>query len=176
MKVAIQGLGEVPATIELVLKKEKPNLTYIVCSDFQLKHIATHAGYKKANEIVVKDVAKKVGTEVIFCKCDVFDPKSVSETIRQILQKVDIKKNEILINYTGGSALVRLLLGAIGVMLAGFARVRLIYAIRYPKGMKFEANQTEVLREVFPTDLQLLLDFIGKPPQGGEPKIRRKGR
>jgi len=164
MKVAIQGLGEVPTTIELVLKKEKPDVTYIICSDFQLAYVAAHAGYKKTNEKVVKDVAKETGTEVIFWKCDVFDPKSVSDAIRQILQKADIKKNEIIINYTGGSAVVRLLLGAIGIMLARFARVRLVYAIQYPKGMKFEANQTDLLMEVFPTDLQLLLDFLEESP------------
>jgi hypothetical protein len=175
MKVAIQGLGEVPVTIELVLEKEKPNFTYIICSDFQLKYVATQAGYKKTNELIIKDAAKKVGTKVIFCKCDVFDPKSISKTIRKILQKIDIKKDEILINYTGGSAVVRLLLGAIGVMLAGFARVRLIYAIQYREGIKFAADQTELLREVFPNDLQLLLDFIGKLPQVAS-KIRRKSR
>jgi len=175
MKVAIQGLGEVPATIELVLKKEKPDITYIICSDFQLKYIATQAGYKKANERVIKDAAKKVGTKVIFYKCDVFDPKSISETVRQILQKIDIKKDEIIVNYTGGSSVVRLLLGTIGIMLAGFARVKLIYAIQYPKGIKIETDQTEVLKEVLPTDLQLVIDFMGKI-KGAEPKIRRKGK
>jgi hypothetical protein len=175
MKVAIQGLGEVPATVELVLKREKPDLTYIVCSDFQLKHIAAQAGYNKTNERVLKDVAKKMGTKVIFCKCDVFNPKFVSKIIRQILQKIDIKKDEIIVNYTGGSSVVRLLLGTIGIMLAGFARVKLIYAIQYPKGIKIETNQTEVLKEVLPTDLQLVIDFMGKL-KGAEPKIRRKGK
>lgn len=176
MKVAIQGLGEVPKTIELVLRDEKPSRTYIIGSEYQFKYVASKAGYTKSNEEVVKEAAKKTGTEVVFCKCDVFDPKSVSETIRQILRKVDVKKDEILINYTGGSSVVRMLLGAIGVILAGFARVRLIYAIQYPKGVKVEADQTELLKEVIPTDLQLLLDFMGKPPRGGKPKIRRKGR
>lgn len=173
MKVSIQGVGEVPATIELVLKKEKPDITYIVCSDFQLKYVAAQAGYKKPNEMVIKDAAKKVGVKVIFCKCDVFDPRSVSNTIRQILQMIDIKEDEIIINYTGGSAVVKLLLGATGVMLSEFARVRLIYAIRYPDGIKFKVDQTELLKEVFPTDLQLILDFVKKLPREKGLKVPR---
>lgn len=174
MRLAIQGLGEVPATIELVLKKEKPVRTYVICSDFQLKYVASRAGYKKPNEEVIRDAAKKIGAEVIFCKCDVFDPRSVSETIKRVLQEVDIDKDEILINYTGGTAVVRLMLGAIGIKLLEFAQVRLLYAIRFPKGLRLEEDQTEVLKEVFPDDLQLLVDLFKKRYPNKEPKIYRK--
>jgi len=162
MKVAIQGLGEVPTTIELVLTKERPDITYILTSDFQLKYVASHAGYKKPNEAVIKEVGKKTDTKVVFKECDCFDPKSVVGTITEVLQEIEVEKDEIIINYTGGTAVVRLLLGATGFMLSGFANVRLVYAIRYPKGPTITADQTDVIKEVFPSDLSLILDFIKK--------------
>jgi hypothetical protein len=172
MKVAIQGLGEVPATIELVLEREKPDVTYILTSDFQLKYIASHAGYKEANEAVITEAGKRTGTKVVFKECDCFDPKSVTDAIAKVLQEIEIERDEIIINYTGGTAVVRLLLGSTGFMLSGFANVRLVYAIRYPKGPKITSDQTEVIKEVFPSDLRLILDFIKKRhPEAVEPDI-----
>ena len=162
MKVAIQGLGEVPATIELVLEREKPDVTYILTSDFQLKYVASHAGYKDANEAIIKRAGEKTGTKVVFKECDCFDPKSITKAIAEILQEIEVERDEIIINYTGGTAVVRLLLGATGFMLSGFANVRLVYAIRYPKGPSITSDQTDVIKEVFPSDLSLILDFIKK--------------
>lgn len=177
MKVAIQGLGEVPATIELVLEKEKPNITYILTSDFQTKYIASHAGYKKANEVVIKEAGERTGAKIVFKECDCFDPKSVAETITGVLQEIEIERDEIIINYTGGTAVVRLLLGATGFMLSGFANVRLVYAIRYPKGPNITSDQTDVMKEVFPSDLQLILNFIKKRhPEAFEADILGLGR
>jgi len=174
VKVAIQGLGEVPATIELVLEKERPDVTYILASDFQLKYVASHAGYKKANEAVIKEVGKRTGTKVVFKECDCFNPKSVAGTITDVLQEIEVERDEIIINYTGGTAVVRLLLGATGFMLSGFANVRLLYAIRYPKGPSITSDQTDVIKEVFPSDLNLILDFIKKRhPEAVEPDIFR---
>lgn len=173
MKVAIQGLGEVPKTIEIVLRAEKPSRTYIIGSEYQFNHVASNAGYTKPNMEVVKEVARKTGTEVVFCKCDAFDPRSVFECIKKALQQVDIKKDEIIVNYTGGSAVVRLMLGTIGIMLSRFAHVRILYAIEYPEKVKVDSDQTEALKEVIPTDLQLLLDFLEKGPKS-ESKVHRR--
>ncbi len=162
MKVAIQGLGEVPTTIELVLEKEKPDVTYILTSDFQLKYVAAHAGYKKANEVVIKKIGEKTGTKIVFKECDCFNPRSIAETITEVLQEIGVERDEIIINYTGGTSVVRLLLGATGFMLSGFANVKLVYAIRYPKGIRIEVDQTDMIKEVFPSDLNLILDFIKK--------------
>ena len=174
MKVAIQGLGEVPKTIEIVLRDEKPSRTYIICSEYQANLVASKSGYTKSNEEVIKEAAKKTGTEVIFYKCDVFDPRSIYEAIKKVLQQVDIKKDEIIVNYTGGSAVVRLLLGTISIMLSRFARVRILYAIDYPKDVKVDADQTEALKEVIPTDLQLILDFLEKGPKSEFKTSRKK--
>lgn len=58
MKVLVQGLGEVPATIELALEKERPDVTYVVCSEYQLKKIASAAGYTEPNESVIRGQPK----------------------------------------------------------------------------------------------------------------------
>jgi hypothetical protein len=159
MKVAIQGLGEIPKTIELVLKKEKPDVTYIICSDYQLKHVASDVGYKKPNKEIIEDVAKKTKTEVKFQKCDVFRPKSVSKAIRQVLGQIDQDNDKVIVNYTGGSALVRVLLGATGVVLSSIMDARLVYAIKYPKGLSVQENHTKMLRDIFPDDLQVLFSL-----------------
>lgn len=45
MRIASQGLGEVPTTILPVLEKEKPEISHILCSEYQLNHVAKEAGY-----------------------------------------------------------------------------------------------------------------------------------
>ncbi len=170
MKIAIQGLGEVPTTIEIVLKKEKPDITYIVTSDYQLNLVAPHAGYKLSNREVIEKTARKVKTEVKFKKCDPFDPESVSKTIREILEEIDPEKDEVIVNYTGGSSLVRLLLGATGVVLPTVMKAKVLYAIKYPEGTEIMADHTRMLREIFPEDLQVLFSLKKGKKFSSKPK------
>lgn len=149
VKVAIQGLGEVPTTVLLVLEQEKPQVTHVICSDYQMKHVAGYAGYDKPNEEEVREAAKKHGAEVVFHECDVFDPSAVGEVLEKILGGLDPKKDELVINYTGGTAVVRLLLGAMGVVVSLVMNAKVIYAIRYPKGLYISEDHTEVLRDIF---------------------------
>jgi hypothetical protein len=148
MKVLIQGLGEVPATIELALEKEQPDVTHIICSEYQASHVSRRAGYRRSNKKVIEKAAKKVNTKVIFRICDVFDPGSVSETIGNVIGEIS-PEDEIIINYTGGSALVRLLLGACAVISSKFLPIRLIYAVRFKDGFEKYIDQTEKLTEIF---------------------------
>jgi hypothetical protein len=149
MKVAIQGLGEIPTTVELVLMREMPDVSYIICSDYQLKYIARRAGYDKPNEQVIKAAVKKTKTKVIFQKCDVFDPTSVWNAIAKVLKEINPKDDEMIVNYTGGSAVVRLLLGMLGVMLLAMMKGKILYAVRYLDGIELTANHTEELKEIF---------------------------
>ncbi len=149
MKIAIQGLGEIPTTVELVIERETPDISYVICSDYQMKYVAKRAGYGKPNEQVIKAAVRKGKTKVIFQKCDVFDPASVWEAIAKVLKEVDPKKDEVIVNYTGGSAVVRLLLGTLGVMLLTMMKGRILYAIRYPKGVELTTNHTEELKDIF---------------------------
>jgi hypothetical protein len=149
MKIAIQGLGEVPTTVLLVLQREKPEVTHIICSDYQLKFVAMLGGYDKPNEEVVKEAAEKLGVKVIFHKCDVLNPLAIEKQLKKILDKIDPRNDELIINYTGGPAPVKLLLGAMGVKLSSTMNARVIYAIKYPEGIEFVKDHTDILNDVF---------------------------
>lgn len=149
MKIAIQGLGEVPTTVLVVLEREKPEVSYIICSDYQLKHVAKDAGFDKSNEETIREKAEKLGCKVEFRVCDVFDPTSVGEILGEILAGLDPKKDEVVVNYTGGTAVVRLLLGTMGVVVSNIMKGRVIYAIKYPGGLDISRDHTEALKSIF---------------------------
>jgi len=155
VKVLIQSLGEVPATIELALEKEKPDITYIICSDYQMKNVASSAGYKKSNEEIIKNAAGKTGTKVVFQICDTLEPKSISKAIGDVIKQIK-PEDQVTINYTGGSAGVKLLLGATAVVLSRILPIRIIYSVRYRKGIEVFKVQTDELREIF----KQLYDFF----------------
>jgi len=148
VKVLIQSLGEVPATIELALEKEKPDITYIICSDYQMKDVASSAGYKKSNEKVIKKAAEKAGTKVVFEVCNTLEPKSISEAIGKVVKQIK-PDDDVAINYTGGTAGVKLLLGATAVVLSRILPIRIIYSVRYKGGIEVFKDQTEELRDIF---------------------------
>jgi hypothetical protein len=155
VKVLIQSLGEVPATIELALEKEKPDITYIISSDYQLKEVASQHGYKKCNEEVIKKAAEKTGTKVVFQICDTLEPKSISEAIGKVIKQIK-PDDDVTINYTGGTAGVKLLLGATAVVLSKILPLRIIYSVRYKGGIEIFKDQTDELRDIF----KQLYDFF----------------
>ena len=148
MKIVISGLGEVPTTVKLVLDEEKPDVTYLICSDYQLEHVATYAGYEQPNETMVRAAAKRVGTKLVIKKCDVFDLEATCDAVGEILQQISMD-DEIVINYAGGSAGVKLILGMTGVVLSKFMRAKIVYAIEYPGGLRIVEDQTKVLGNIF---------------------------
>jgi hypothetical protein len=148
MKVVVQGLGEVPATIEFTLEKEKPEVTYIISSEYLMKKTASSAGYTEPNESVVKKAAEKTGTKVIFKMCDIFDPASVCATIAEVIRELKLT-DEVVINYTGGAANVKLFLAAIAVSLAKILNVKIVYALRYPDGTEIYKDNTEEFKKIF---------------------------
>jgi homoserine dehydrogenase len=149
MKVAIQGLGEVPTTLVYILERERPEVSHVVCSDYQLKFVCKAAGYDKHNEEIIKEAGEKLGIKIIFHLCDVFNPSAVGEELGKILDEVDPKRDELIINYTGGSAIVKLLLGVVGVVLSTVMKARVVYAIKYPEGIELSENHTDVLKDIF---------------------------
>jgi hypothetical protein len=155
LKVLIQSLGEVPATIEFALEEERPDITYIICSDYQLKSIAKAADYKKSNEAVIKEAAKKTGAKVEFKLCDTLEPKSISKAIGEVIEQIK-PGDDVTINYTGGTAGVKLLLGATAVVLSRILPIRIIYSVKYKGGIEVFKDQTEELREIF----KQLYDFF----------------
>jgi hypothetical protein len=148
LKVALQGLGEVPTPAKLTLEREKPDVMYVICSDYQLKLVASTAGFKESNESVIRKAAKKVKVKLVFKRCDTFDPRAVGVAIGEVLKNVE-KDDSIVVNYTGGTAVVKLLLGAVGVALTMFMKTKIIYSIDYPGGIKVAADHTKALKDIF---------------------------
>jgi hypothetical protein len=148
LKVLIQSLGEVPATIEFALEEERPDITYVICSDYQLKNIAKVANYKISNEAAIKEAAKKTGTKVVFKLCNTLEPKSISKAISEVIEQIK-PGDHVTINYTGGTAGVKLLLGATAVVLSRILPIRIIYSVKYKGGIEVFKDQTEELREIF---------------------------
>lgn len=147
MKVAIQGLSEHPIPLVMLLEREKPEVTHIICSEYELKQVDERGGYKKPNKEIIDEAAGKSKTKVVYHKCDVFDPSSIGAAIGEIID--DIKPDdELIINYTGGAAGVKLILGAAAVVLSRFMDLRIIYAIKYPDVEKY-LDQTEPLKKIF---------------------------
>jgi len=148
VKVLIQGLGEVPATIEFALERERPDVTYIVCSDYQLNNIASDAGYTEPNQAIIEAAAVKTNTKVVWEVCDIFDVNSVGESITRVFNHIN-PGDEVVVNYTGGAASVKLLLGISAAVMPRTPPIRMIYAIKYPGGIEVFADQTEAIKNIF---------------------------
>lgn len=165
----IQGLGISPIPIELSLKHERPNVCYIICSDYQLRYAPAPGG--KTNKDILTEMARKTKTDLIFKRCDVFDPQSIRNVLAEILAKVDMENDELVFNYTSGSAPVRLFVGAFGVGISRFAKkTKVVYSIDYPEeGVRIIKNHGPKLRELLPTEMDLLMDLCSsktkKKPQ-----------
>jgi hypothetical protein len=148
MKVLIQGLGEVPATVEFAIEKEKPDVTYIFCSQFQMRSTATSCGYKRPSKDVIERTAKRFKTKVVWRPCDIFDVKSIGEALTKTFKEIK-PTDEVLVNYTGGAASVKLLLGVSAILLSRKIPIKIIYALRYKAGTEIYINQTDDLKEIF---------------------------
>lgn len=127
MKVAVLGLDKNPAAEKIVLEKMKPEVAYILCSDYLLENVAKEAGFNEPNQAVLDNAAKIAGTKIVYKKCNVFDPKSVGEAMGEILKELK-RDDEIIINYSEGTAAVRLVLGASAVGLSKYLNIKILYA------------------------------------------------
>ncbi|MEM3402283.1 MAG: hypothetical protein QXH08_03545 [Candidatus Hadarchaeales archaeon] len=148
MKVLIQGLGEVPAPAEFAIEKEKPAVTYILCNEYLLNKVPPTKEYRRPNKETIERVAKKFKTKVVWEICDVFDIGSVAEAMGRILKQIK-PKDEIVINYTGGAANVKLMLGICGVILSRIMNVKLVYALRYKGGQEIYKVETDELKAIW---------------------------
>ena len=165
MRVLIQGLGEIPIPITLSLKKLKPDVAYILCSEYQLNYV--HPKFEKSNRDVITETARRLRINLIFKRCDVFNPKSIRDCLIDILKRHNIFDDELMFNYTSGSAPVRLFLGVLGVQLSNYTRKsHVYYTIRYDKEkVQIVKNHGGALREFLPADIDLLLEVCLRRPK-----------
>ncbi|KXB04897.1 hypothetical protein AKJ35_00640 [candidate division MSBL1 archaeon SCGC-AAA833F18] len=148
-KIAIQGIGEHPAPVIFVIEKEEPDVSYVLTSDYSYDHVDGEGGFDKSSGEAIADAAEKIGTEVKFMKCDTFDPEEIGEKIGEILGGLD-PDDEVIINYTAGSATIKIILGATAVAISRFMEnLRIVYAIKYPDGTEKYLDQTEALGKLF---------------------------
>ncbi len=150
-KIAILGLDKNPAAEKVVLEKMRPEVAYILCSDYLLEYVAKEAGYTEPNQVVLEKVASASGTKIVLKRCNVFDPKSVSETMGGIIKEIK-PADEVCINYSEGSATVKLVLGATAVGLSKYMpNIQIIYA-----DAAALLDHTKALKELF----KLLYEFF----------------
>ena len=149
-KIVIQGLDEDPTAEKVVLDKKKPEVAYILCSDHLLENVAKDAGYNEPNQAVIEKAAKKHRTKIIFKKCNVFDPKSVGGAVGEIVREVK-PEDEVYINYSEGTATVKLVLGAAAVGLSKYLNIRILYA-----DAAALLDHTKALKDLF----KLLYEFF----------------
>lgn len=147
--IAIQGLGEHPAPLLLLLEREKPDISYVITSEYSFDRVDEEGGFEKPSGEVIEEKAEEVGTEVVFKKCDVFEPGEIGEAIGEILSEVG-PEDRVTINYTAGSATIKLILGASAVALSKILEnLKIVYAIKYPDGEEKYLDQTEELKGLF---------------------------
>lgn len=148
MKVLIQGLGEVPATVEFALEKENPDVTYVLCNEYLMNHVPSSGEYHEPSKAILERAAQKTNTKLVWQLCDIFDVKSVGDAVAKVFKEIK-PTDEVIINYTGGAASVKLLLGASAVVLSRILPIRIIYSLRYKDGTEVFKDQTDDLKSIF---------------------------
>lgn len=147
--IAIQGLGDHPAPLLLLLENEQPDISYVITSEYSYDHVDEEGGFDEPSSEVVKKAGEENDTEIVFKKCDIFDPEDIGKVMGEILGEVG-GDDKVTINYTAGSATIKLILGAAAVALSRILEnLKIIYAIRYPDGEEEYRDQTEKLQTLF---------------------------
>jgi len=113
-----------------------------------MKNIASAGGYTEPSQVVVERAAQKCDTKAVWRMCYIFDIRSVGDAISKVFSEIK-PGDDIVINYTGGAASVKLLLGASAVVLSRIMLIRTIYALRYKGGIEVFKDQTEELKGIF---------------------------
>jgi hypothetical protein len=148
MKVAILTLGFHPRPIEHILLSKKPHECHLIASEDGLRYTASEHGYTEQNSVVLKSVAKKVGCKLNIYRCDPFDPESIGDALSKIIKKIDLE-DDLMINYSGGTQAMSLVLGSVAVILSRMMPVKVLYSTRMPGGKEKIYDHTRVLKEIF---------------------------
>jgi hypothetical protein len=148
MKVAILTLGFHPRPLEHILLTQKPNECHLIASDEGLRHIASDHGYTKRNSVVLKSAAKRVRCRLKIYRCDPFDPESIGDALSRIIKKIDLD-DDVMINYSGGTQAMSLVLGSVAIILSRMMPVKVLYSTRAPGGKEKIYDHTKVLKKIF---------------------------
>ncbi|HDI12779.1 MAG: hypothetical protein DRN83_02035 [Hadesarchaea archaeon] len=148
MKVAIMTLGFHPRPVEHIMLTKRPDECHVIASVEGLRYTASEHGYKKPNSAVLKKAAHRARCKLFFHRCDPFDPESVGDALSKVLDRIKID-DEVIINYSGGTQAMSLVLGSVAIVLSRMMPLQVLYSIRTPDGEEKILDHTEVIRELF---------------------------
>ena len=159
-KVAILTLGLHPRPLELVILKKRPKICHVVAGEDGLKYVAREQGYEKSNLEVLKAAAKKVKAKLQIYQCDPFDPESIGDALGQILENLK-PDDRVMINYSGGTQAMSLVLGSVAIVLSRIMQVDILYSTRTAKGEEKIYDHSEVLKELFHKLYEIVPNIMG---------------
>ncbi|MFW6015894.1 MAG: hypothetical protein ACOCRK_05610 [bacterium] len=156
-RILLTGLGNTPKPIIYAIKQGdilgeefEPlrfyDKIYIFCSEYQRNKIAERVGYEKSNEEVIRDFVNKSEGDVDlhFIDCDVFSPLNVYYNVETIITPEINKRNEVVVNYSAGSAIVRNVLGIMGMYCKEkYDNIYTVYTISYKEDIKVARDHSE---------------------------------
>lgn len=148
LKVAILTLGFHPRPLEHVIATQRPDVCHVVTSPEGFHYVASEHGYKKSNARVLRDVSKRTRCKLKVHFCDPFDPDSISNAVGVVLTKLK-PRDKVIINYSGGTQAMSLVLGSIAVVISNLVCVKLLYSTRLPQGKEKIFNHTKGLNNLF---------------------------
>lgn len=147
-KVAILTLGFHPRPLEHIITTKKPDVCHVVSSKEGMNYVADEHGYNRPNKVILREAAKKAKSKLKLHYCNPFDPEEIGGALGKILEKIDID-DEVLINYSGGTQAMSLVLGATAITLARLMPVKMVYSTRLPSGKEKIFDHTKSLADLF---------------------------
>jgi len=147
-KIAIMALGLQPRSVVHFMSTRKPREFHLITSAWGLSYIAREQGYTRSNLAVLEEAGKQAGSELFIYKCDPFDPESIWDAVSKVLERVKIK-DEVDINYSGGTQAMSLVLGSLAIGLLRIMPVKVLYSTTLPGWEENILDHTKILKELF---------------------------
>lgn len=148
MKIAILTLGFHPRPLEHIILTKRPRTCHVITSKEGLRYVASEQGYTKPNFVVLKESARRARCKLHFHRCDPFDIESIGDALGKILKRVN-SDDEVMINYSGGTHAMSLVLGSVAVVLTRIMPVRVLYSTHVPSGEEKIFDHTQALKNLF---------------------------
>ncbi|MFW6007797.1 MAG: hypothetical protein ACOCP8_00920 [archaeon] len=114
-KVLFTGLGSTPEPVIEAISQENYKEVFIFCSEYQMEHISEKTNHSQNNEDVIRESVAGDKINLSFITCDVFTPENIFDIIFDVIQEKISEEKSIIINYSAGSAPVRLVLTLISL-------------------------------------------------------------
>ena len=146
-KIAIMALGLQPRSVVHFMSTRKPQEFHLIASDWGLSYIAKEQGYTSSNRTVLEEAGKQAGPVLFIYKCDPFDPESIENAVSKILERVRVK-DEVDINYSGGTQAMSLVLGSVAILLLRKMPVKVFYSTSLSGGVNI-FDHTKTLKKLF---------------------------